>query len=515
MSSPGEGDNPAANASAAGASNASATDLAADASNAPAAHLDAPAQPPSPNTLALMKAIDFSPLSLHDASSCASPPSLNATVTRIAAHNQPLSPPVVPAQAALALQWLSRRTSDPCLAAADVDFFLAVRSGEVLCKAVKAPVLPPAPLTSPDVPTSRNVFTFLARVRRLGIPPESRFDPDDLLLARDLPRVIRTLAALSAHLPPSFATLAPRVSGARAAWTASDEPDETWDGDLYARALSAAAANAGRLRIVVGGPQGSGKTALATALLGRVTAPATPALSAHLPDSAYPPRQRRHRRRARFVRAHNWPARPWTDGGALPSSEVQILHAKLAGVRLTLAELPATHDRLERYDPAGATVRVGGASFGDIQTALQGAPVDVALLAARADMFDADEFATACGDLHRLFGGSVWGRVVLVLTHADALPPADSADRGYWARAAEAGARGVLRMFCGPAVAAMVPVVAVDGSTGSGVGELADVAAKVVGESGRSGEKVLAVPLKKWWEDYLLGVFLVWAITRL
>ncbi len=59
-----------------------------------------------------------------------------------------------------------------------------------------------------------------------------------------------------------------------------------------------------------------------------------------------------------------------------------------------------------------------------------------------------------------------------------------------------------------------VQVVPVDTGSGNGVPALAETAARVI-EQARTGEKITALPLKRWWEDYVIGALAVWAITRL
>lgn len=465
------------------------------------------------STVALMRTLDQHKVSAYDPCTCEVPPELNSIARRKPSPFSPLSPPLVPAQAKLALLWLSRRTNSEI--SPDISTFAAtLYSGELLCESVGISIVKPAPLQDKRIPAQQNIEAFLNRARHLGVPVSALFEIDDLLLSRDVPRVVRTLAALShTSCPPTFTALATEVLHARPQWSPDDEPDETWAGDLHVQRLVSVAQSASQssLGVAFAGAQGVGKTQLASALLGRCFAPGTPQLDLELPDSAYPASRLPRRQRTRALRALQWPSAPWEEVGPLAANAVTKLRVRVSGVAMSFIEVPSMRSKREEIDGAGADAYTIGADEEQVRIDLRDERVHALVLVARADQLETSLFIDACRDVHRLFGGRVWRRVVLALSHSDALPPAGEQEQDYWSRVAALRAAAALRPFVGDA---RVPIVAVDAASGSGVQELANRVTTVISNAADDVGVEAARP-KRWWEDYALTALVFLVLSRI
>jgi hypothetical protein len=475
----------------------------------------------------------------HDLDATTSPDvaSLGGSLRRVIPQNCTrysvlLGPVPVPVQEDLCRFWIERRTGvelDAGRPLAD-----ALVSGFLLCKLldVEAATRPPR-TTLPWKIAEKNLAQFIRVARQRRIGDDLLFEPEDLLYRRNVPRVLRTVAAIARLTDPEgFGSVAADLPGSRLQWTQADEPDEFWVGDTIVQRLVKTHQRLSwraKLCLLVAGSQGSGKSATVDMLMGRTFMPASHAFGLMANDLDYNEVEQKILQQTRRAAHRHWPHLRFERGVAMFSDLVCKLYVKLSGVSMQVIELPAIEKHIESSAPNGLVQHTCSGEYKDVKEAVQGDEVDLVLFVERLDEFASDRFTRAYRNLHRLYGTKVWRRTVAVLTHGHCLPPdgLGSYDE-YVARQTYELQRCVQRVSGDPAAA--VPVVVVENSEECPVSEETGrpvlpngvdfrarllVALELVLARHQEVARLRPAGVKRWWEEYLIVAIGLWLVTRI
>lgn len=440
-------------------------------------------------------------------------------------------PVPVPVQEDLCRFWIEQRTGielDAERPLAD-----ALVSGMLLCRLidVEPPARPPR-VNLPDVISERNIAEFLRKAKARLVDDAVLFDAQDLTYRRNMPRVLRTIAAIARLTDPEgFGAVAANVPRARMQWTQADEPDECWDGDWLIRKLVQSYQRfswSGKLGVLVAGTQGSGKSATVDTIFGRPFMPTSHAFNCMPADDEFlPPERRRAKEHRRASYAH-WPHRLFERGVPVPLDHVCKMFAKISGVSVRVTELPSMEDHVEAAEPNGLVLLTKTATYEDVLSNVQGSLEDIVLLVERLDDFQRDRFRRICRKLHRIYSEGVWARTVVVLTHGAAMPPDGLSFDELVAQRSHA-VQCCVREISGDS-SANIPTIVVENSQGCAQDEEtgrpllpngADFQARLlttmefVLAKHQGSEALTPGGVKRWWENYVIGAIVFFLVTRL
>lgn len=353
----------------------------------------------------------------------------------LSAH-APVSPPVMPAQEALCRRWIEQRLDTRLRD--DLPLVAALRNGILLNLLLGEPAEDPKNEVVLMDAVHRNLRNFFAAARRLGLRDSECFDVDDLVLQRNVPRVIRTVAAVARLTDAErFSRCAANAPAGEpqpvVRWSEHDELNEEWPGsETLLKLTEAVKRGCGRrrLRILVAGTMGSGKSATIDQLVGRRTATQRHNVTLRLSDAeireAAPEKDAledivgaRARHEEIVQRLH--PIRPY-ESARMPCDAVATYYVKVADVLCEITELPS----MERYladDEDGLSVWGFSGRREHVLERIRDREFEVALLVERLDLFRARARAAVFEQLQHVFGERLWERSVVVLTHGYSLPP--------------------------------------------------------------------------------------------
>lgn len=442
-----------------------------------------------------------------------------------------LGPVPVPAQEELCRLWIERRTGvelDENRPLAD-----ALVSGYLLCRLLdlEPPALPPR-VNMPSRIAERNLAHFLKRAARRRLDAGSLFDLQDLLYRRNVPRVLRTVAAVARMTDPEgFGAVAAEVPGARMQWTQADEPDELWADDWLMRRLVGSFQQLSwrpKLSIGVAGTQGSGKSATIDTIMGRPFMPATHALAYMPADEDFGDEEQERIQLVRRATAEVSPRYMFERGTPLSSEDVCKMYVKIAGVSVQVVELPSIETHVVGVEQNEVVLEKTTGEYGTVLRDLQGEEMDIVLVVERLDDFLDNRFMMLCRKLLRLYGEKLWSRVQVVLTHGSVLPPNGLSFEEFVAQRSHR-AQCCVRDVSGDR-SLSVPVVVVENSascpTDSATGRPilpngVDCQARLV----TSLELLLArhqgmeplppAGMKRWWEDYAVVMVIFLLLTQI
>lgn len=461
-------------------------------------------------------------------------PVLGGSLFRV--HRDPhcgmlLGPVPVPAQEELCRFWIERRTGvelDENRPLAD-----ALVSGYLLCRLldIEPPARPPR-VNMPLRIAERNIGQFLARAARRRLDKGSLFDIQDLLFRRNIPRVLRSVAALARLTDPEgFGAVAAELPGARMQWTQADEPDELWEGDELIRRLVGSFQQLSwraKLSIAVAGTQGSGKSATIDTILGRPFMPGTHALAYMPADGEFCQEEIDRIQLVRRATAEAWPRHIVERGTPLASEDVCKMYVKIAGVAVQVVELPSMESHVVGIEENDAVLEATAGQNEAVARDLQGEEMDVVLVVERLDDFDDGRFMRQCRRLLRLYGENLWSRVQVVLTHGSTFPP-DGLSFDEFVAQCSHSAQCCVRDVSGDRTIS-VPVVIIenssscptDRSTGCPVlPNGVDFRSRVINSlelllaRHQGMEPLPPTGMKRWWEDYAVVMVVFLLLTRI
>lgn len=442
-----------------------------------------------------------------------------------------LGPVPVPVQEDLCRFWIERRTGielDEERPLAD-----ALLTGMLLCRLidVEPPARPPRVIKPADI-SERNIAKFLREVKTLLADPADVFERQDLVYARNIPRVLRTIAAIAqATDPEGFGAVAADLPRARIQWTRADEPDECWDGDALVRRLVRSFQRlswSGRLGVLVAGTQGSGKSATVDTIFGRKFMPATHVFNYMPADSDFEEPERRRIQDHRQASHAIWPHRVFERGVPVPLDHVCKMYAKVSGVSIRVTELPSMENHIEATEPNGLVLFTKTGSYDEVLAEVQDSLEDIVLLVERLDDFHRSRFQKLCRKLHRMYGEQVWARTVLVLTHGWSVPPDGLSFDEFVAQRSHA-MQCCVRDISGDS-SASIPTIVVENSqnceqdsesghpvlpNGTNFKERLLNAMEFTLAKHQGSEPIRACGVRRWWENYALGALVFFLVTRL
>lgn len=442
-----------------------------------------------------------------------------------------LGPVPVPVQEDLCRFWIERRTGielDEERPLAD-----ALLSGMLLCRLidVEPPARPPRVIKPADI-SERNIAKFRREVKTLLSDPADVFEPQDLVYARNIPRVLRTIAAIAqATDPEGFGAVAADLPRARMQWTQADEPDECWDGDALVRRLARSFQRlswSGRLGILVVGTQGSGKSATVDTIFGRNFMPATHVLNYMPADCEFAKPERRRIQEHRQASYAIWPHRLFERGVPVPLDQVCKMYVKVAGVSIRVTELPSMENHIEAAEPNGLVLFTKTGSYEEVLADVQNSLEDIVLLVERLDGFHRKRFQKLCRKLHRIYGEHVWARTVLVLTHGWSVPPDGLSFDEFVAQRSHT-MQCCVRDISGDS-SASIPTIVIENSQNCGQDSESghpvlpngtDFKERLLNTmeftlaKHQGSEPIRACGVRRWWENYALGALVFFLITRL
>jgi hypothetical protein len=442
-----------------------------------------------------------------------------------------LGPVPVPVQEDLCRFWIERRTGidlEPERPLAD-----ALVNGYLLCRLIDTePAAQPPRVNIPWRIAERNISLFLQLASRKGLSRGDLFESQDLLYRRNVPRVLRTVAAIARKTDPEgFRAVAADLPGSRLQWTQADEPDEFWRGDWMITRLVKSyqrSSLCGKLGIVVVGAQGGGKSATVDMLMGRQFMEPSHAIRYMPEDTFFEEKEQRIIQDFRRAAVKHWPHHMFERGTPTSSIETCKMYVKVAGVSLQVIELPSMEMHVERVEINGLVLSSETGRFDEVVRSILDDAIDLVLLVERLDDFPRERVAKICRKLQRLYGDNVWSRTVVVLTHGYSLPPAGTLYEDLVTERVDE-IQALVRRISGDSAAA-VPVVVVensascprDPSTGRPVlPNGADFQVRLVEAmehvlaAHHGVDSLTAVGMRKWWQHYAGAAILCWLISRL
>lgn len=361
-------------------------------------------------------------------------------------------------------------------------------------------------------------FAYLMELPDAELPTQA-----DIRLERNRPRVLRSIALVAQFLDRAgWAAVAPTLS-LRPSWR-DMAVDEQWAGDETARRLACLVAPCGSL--IIAGRQGSGKSATLATLLGRMAVPASHALSVSPAsgEGLY------YHRMVRDLAMLTWPYAGIHVNIPAGSSDLDYVHVRLDGHVLTMLELPAMVDAVDSMGNSAQVSHASNGKFDKIVADLQTERAAVVVLTECLDDFDSAVFRKMAQKLLRLFGPNVIPKLLVVLTHGQALPPCD-VSYDVWTFDQTRQVRDALRAVFGHQMhddVARISIVLVENSSHcarhptsgrcvlpNGVDflqQFVDSVARIVVRTDTPAN-VKPVPMCRWWEPFLYaGVLVLFAI---
>lgn len=266
--------------------------------------------------------------------------------------------------------------------------------------------------------SSSNVHVYLEAFNTvaadLGLRKRDQPVLEDLTHNRNLPRVLHALAFVAARVDATvwYALEPPALS---ATWMEM-AMDEQWSGDAFAHRLAKGLPE--DCDVVIAGIQGVGKSATIETLLGRIVFPASHALA--MPACGEDARLRAmHGAIVARVRA----AFPVRLNESMSRRGPGRTVMKVGGRVLSVVELPGMEAVDDGPGEGGARMMAWSGRFDDVLEQCQDVRAGLVIIVARLDAFDAGELGRTVRRVGRLFGKGVLGRMVVVLTHGQAVPP--------------------------------------------------------------------------------------------
>jgi len=291
--------------------------------------------------------------------------------------------------------------------------------------------------TIPNPHFKRNLDQFLKRASKY-VPRHCLFDPNDLLLLRDYPKVLRALSMLARKLDhDGYLVAAQQVPSCIPVWDIDQEPNERWDGDDKAHDflsdIKKSCPELNSLRLVIGGSLGNGKSAtINRSILNRFVVnehhsvdymkSQSDIISLSSQDTDLQ-LKKQHNFDAK-QRQRLWPIQLY-EHRAQFSKEPLASVVKCADVMLRIVELPSMETFVDNFDDERCSIMMSG-QFSKVQVQLEHeSAFDVILVVERCDDLKARNNPLVYRHLRRLFGENVWNRMIVVLTHAQCVVPKD------------------------------------------------------------------------------------------
>lgn len=336
-----------------------------------------------------------------------------------------LGPVPVQTQEKLCRSWIERRLETELDANLSLEEVL--RSGSLLCQLVDYLPCRPTQTFAPPLAARNKIDAFLKAVKHRGLDDEDLFDPADLIDYRNVPRVLRTIAAFARLVDPDgFSAVAAELPESRVNWTQSDEPDEVWYGDHGIQKLVNTAktkVSKNKLEIVFTGSQGSGKSSTIETLMGRSFAPRSHPLRLVLDEEYLAEEAQVELQNARQLKKAAWPACAAEYDIPVPSDTTTRQYVKVSGVSVHVTELPSMESYAVRAHHDGELWVGNTGEVDKVCRELRHDEIDLVVVVERLDENGSDKLLDSLRKIRKLFGNPVWRRTLLVLTHGYCLPP--------------------------------------------------------------------------------------------
>lgn len=297
--------------------------------------------------------------------------------------------------------------------------------------------------------------------------------------------------------------------------------EEPWPGDTTARDILKLF---GDCTVVVVGSQGSGKSATIGTIINRPAIPASHALTYITPEEYMTPKEKNQVEKLRHLAHINWPDLPLERNLCKGSDNVERCYVKRDGKVLSFIELPSLDAFSAGTDEMGGKVSIQHGSFESVVKDLQGERPCLLLLVERLDDINEKGFKKQLRLVQRLFGRSVFTRMLVVLTHGESLPGEKSYE--VWAYGQVSRVERILRRFTRDL--SPVPVVVMENSYNcrvvSGRRVLPDGTDFVqkfseevtkIAEKVQEGTELQPLPTQRWWEKYVLVLLFSLVISRI
>lgn len=444
-------------------------------------------------------------------------------------HARLLGPVPVPVQEELCRLWIQRRIGREL---DDRPLADALLSGDILHAVLNSGVSdsPVNPAIAWHV-ARHNLVRFLRIAKRRKLNQNDLFDAEDLLYRRNIPRVLRTIAAIARETDPEgFNAVATHLRGSRTIWTQADEPNEFWNGDWVIREVVRKYKQnswRGGFSVVVAGSQGSGKSATVDLIMGRTFMPSSHAFSVVLDDDDFEEEELQLIQHYRKFRARNWPRRFAELGTPLPSDEVCKMYVKLSGISVQVIELPSMEEQFEGVDVGGRVLMMQTGKLSSVLPVIQSEESDLALLIERLDDFPIERFTGSCRKLQKIYGDLVWKRTIVILTHGNCLPPDNTTYDEMVSLQCHAILKTVKDVAGDPEIS--VPIVVVENSAhcpldpetnrpvlpnGEDFKTTLTTVIQNVLENVQGSKPIRPATRKRWWEDYAIMAVVFLLLSR-
>ncbi|KAJ8904428.1 hypothetical protein NDN08_000946 [Rhodosorus marinus] len=376
----------------------------------------------------------------------------------------------------------------------------------------------------------RGISLFLQHLRNIGMDSNEMFEFDDLLYYRNIPKVMRCIAAYARKTDyENFAQIANQVPGAVLNWTQEDEPNERWENDRMLSDLVLAfkkASTKKRLSVLVAGAMGSGKSATIETIMGRRSMAHRHKLNLITEDYHFTPEEILERKKKRDLMSDPL-LRFKLDAGKNPNAEVSKIYTKMHGIAVSITEVPGMEEYIAGSADGNCLIRARAGDFEGVRKSIAHDRYDLVLVVDRIDDYNPNRTLTACRSLSALFGPRVFDYCLFIFTHGSSLPPADLTYTEHRSRCVQASLE-VANKFAAGAGGQLFPSAVIENSkscpqdskTGSPI--LPD-GSDFLPRLHRAMETVLLsqhglpslVPKRKrpWWESWVLGGVALWIVT--